>query len=412
MPNPIQGSSLVLGVTGSIACYKSADLASKLVQQGALVDVVLTRGAANFVTPLAFQSITHRPVLTKLFDPRSEAAIDHVAMAERADVLVVAPATAHTIARVALGLADDALTTTVLATRAPVIVCPAMDGHMYDNPATQENLGRLRARGYEIAGPAEGRLASGLIGTGRMLEPTEIVGHVRRVLGRGGDLAGRKIVVSAGGTQEAIDPVRFVGNRSSGKMGYAVAEAARDRGATVVIVAAPNGLPAPMGVTVVDVVSAAEMQDAVTRQCLGADALIMSAAVADWRPASAAPQKLKKGTDDRLTMELIRNSDIVADLKTDRLVKVGFAAESEDVLANARKKLRPKGLHLIAANDITAEGSGFGADTNDVVLLDRDGGMEELGLLDKYDVGHRILDRVSGILGTPPAKPGAANGGG
>ena len=398
MPNPLEGKSVVLGVSGSIAIHKAVDLASKLTRQGALVEVVMTPSATNFVAPLAFRSITHRAVVADLFDPQSDAAIEHVATAERADVVVVAPATANTIAKLASGLAGDAVSATVLASRAPVIVCPAMDGHMYENPATQENIEKLKSRGVTVAGPAEGRLASGLSGPGRLLEVHEILGHIKLALGRDGDLAGRKVVVSAGGTQEAVDPVRFVGNRSSGKMGYAVAEAARDRGATTVIVAAPNALPAPVGVEVVDVVTAEEMRSAITDQCGDADALIMAAAVADWRPAQAADQKLKKGDADRWSVELIRNPDVVAGVGGDGLIKVGFAAESEDLLPNAREKLAPKGLHLIAANDITGTKTGFGSDSNEVVLLDRDGGMEELGVISKYDVGHRILDRVAGLM--------------
>ena len=234
MARALEGKHIVLGVTGSIACYKALDLASKLTQGEALVDVVLTQEATRFVAPLAFRSITHRPVVTDMFDPASELSVEHVALAERADIVVVAPATAHTIARIALGLADDALTTTVLASPAPLLVAPAMDGHMYGNAATQENLARLGARGVVIVGPAEGRLASGLAGVGRLVEPVEILGHICAVLGRRGDLAGRIVIVSAGGTREAIDPVRVITNRSSGKMGYAVAEAARDRGARVV----------------------------------------------------------------------------------------------------------------------------------------------------------------------------------
>ena len=398
MPDPLDSKSVVLGVSGSIACHKAVDLASKLTQQGALVDVIMTKGAANFVTPLAFASITHRPVVTDLFDPQSEAGIDHVAIAELADVMVIAPATAHTIAKMAWGLADDALTTTVLATRAPVIVCPAMDGHMYENPATQENLQKLASRGVTVAGPAEGHLASGLRGIGRLLEPSEIMCYLRLVLGRNGDLSGRKIVVSAGGTQEPIDPVRFISNRSSGKMGYAIAEAARDRGATAVIVAAPNQLPAPVGIRVVNVTTALEMRDATSQEVDGADALIMAAAVADWRPVKAAGEKLKKGDAKSWTIDLARTPDIVAGVNADGLIKVGFAAESSDLEANARAKLAPKGLHLIAANDITTQGSGFGSDENTVILIDRNGGVEELGLMSKYEVGHRILDRVAGMM--------------
>ena len=372
MPQPLAGRHVALGVTGSIACHKAVDLASKLTQAGALVDVLMTDSAARFATPLAFRSITHRPVLADVFDPSSDDAIEHVAVAERADAVVVAPATANTIAKMALGLADDPVTTTVLATTVPVIVCPAMDGHMYEHPATALNVETLRSRGVLVAGPAKGRLASGLEGLGRMIEAPEIVGHVRWVLGRGGDLAGRKIVVSAGGTREALDPVRFVTNRSSGRMGYAVAEAARDRGADTVVVAAPNDLPDPVGARVVDVVSAREMLDALREQCAGADALVMAAAVSDWRPAEAANAKIKKGDADRMTLDLVRTPDVVASLPGGALVKVGFAAETDDVLVNARAKLVPKGLDLIAANDVTAEGSGFETDTNEVVLIDRE----------------------------------------
>ena len=399
MPHPLAGKHVALGVTGSIACHKAVDLASKLVQAGALVDVLMTESATKFATPLAFRSITHRPVLTDAFDPSSADSIEHVAAAERADVVVVAPATANTIAKMALGLADDPLTTTVLATAAPVIVCPAMDGHMYEHPATALNVETLRSRGVVVAGPAQGRLASGLTGVGRMIEVPDIVGHVRWVLGRGGDLAGRKIVVSAGGTREALDPVRFISNRSSGKMGYAVAEAARDRGADTVVVAAPNDLPDPVGARVVSVVSAENMLEALREQCVDADALVMAAAVSDWRPAEAADAKIKKGDADRMTVDLVRTPDVIASIPGDGLVKVGFAAETDDLLVNARAKLAPKGLHLIAANDVTAEGSGFETDTNEVVLIDREGRMEELGLMSKYDVGNRILDRVVELLG-------------
>ena len=398
MPDPLKDRTIVLGVSGSIACHKAVDLASKLTQQGALVDVVMTRGATNFVTPLAFQSITHRPVFSQVFDPQSELSIDHVAIAERADLVVVAPATAHTLAKVSWGLADDALTTTILATRAPVIVCPAMDGHMYENPATQENVVRLKSRGYTVAGPTSGHLASGSSGVGRLLETSEILGHIRLQLGRGGDLAGKKVLVSAGGTQEAIDPVRFIGNRSSGKMGYAVAEAARDRGSTTVLVAAANGFPDPVGVRVVPVISAEEMREAIFREADDADALAMSAAVADWRPAQSADQKLKKGAAESWSLELTRTPDILQGLVSEGLVKVGFAAESEDLESNAQAKLRSKGLHLIAANDITEMDSGFGADTNRAVLIDRDGNVERLELMTKYELGHRILDRVAAIL--------------
>jgi phosphopantothenoylcysteine decarboxylase/phosphopantothenate--cysteine ligase len=397
MRDPIIDSRITLGVTGSIACYKAVDLASRLVQAGAELDVIMTDGALEFLKPITFSAITHKPVVTSLFDPQSELSMDHVALAGRSDVILVAPATADAMAKAAWGLAGDALSATLLATRAPVIFAPAMDANMYDNAATVENVARLRSRGAVIAGPAEGRLASGLVGSGRMLEPSALVDHARMVLARGGDLAGRKVVVSAGGTQEAIDPVRVVTNRSSGKMGFAIARAARDRGASAVIVAAPTALPDPTGVDVVRVESALEMRDAVTAQCEDADAVVMAAAVADWRPATSADRKLKKGAASTLTVDMVRNPDIVAGIGGN-LIKVGFAAETEDVIENAHGKLVDKGLDLIAANDVTSADSGFASDTNRVALLDRDGGVTELGLLTKYDVGHRILDKVVHML--------------
>ena len=397
MRDPIIDSRITLGVTGSIACYKAVDLASRLVQAGAELDVIMTDGALEFLKPITFSAITHKPVVTSLFDPQSELSMDHVALAGRSDLILVAPATADAMAKAAWGLAGDALSATLLATRAPVIFAPAMDANMYDNAATQENVARLRSRGAVIAGPAEGRLASGLVGSGRMLEPSALVDHVRMVLARGGDLSGRKIVVSAGGTQEAIDPVRVVTNRSSGKMGFAIARAARDRGASAVIVAAPTALPDPTGIDVVHVESALEMRDAVVAQCAAADALVMAAAVADWRPAGAADRKLKKGEAVTLTVDMVRNPDIVSGIGGN-LIKVGFAAETEDVIENAHGKLVDKGLDLIAANDVTSADSGFASDTNRVALLDRNGGVTELGLLTKYDVGHRILDKVVHML--------------
>ena len=399
MPDPLENKHVVLGVTGSIACYKAVDLASKLTQQDALVDVIMTSAATEFLAPLTFASITHRPVVTDIFDPQSEMSLDHVALAQRADVVVVAPATANTMAKIAWGLADDALTATVLATEAPIVLAPAMDAHMYENPATQENVQKLESRGVLIVGPAEGHLASGLVGRGRMLETWELLGHIRMVLGRNGDLADRKIVVSAGGTQEPIDPVRVISNRSSGKMGYAIAEAARDRGASAVLVSAPTALPHPVGLRVVDVETTHQMRNAVLDECKDADALIMAAAVADWRPATVASHKVKKGDSDTWSVELTKNPDILAEVQSERLIKVGFAAESDDLIANAQAKLVGKGLDLMAANNITAGDAGFAADTNRVVLLDREGSAEELPLMSKYEVGHRILDRVAALLG-------------
>ena len=396
MAGALADKHVVLGVTGSIACYKALDLASKLMQAGALVDTIMSYGATQFVTPLAFRSITHRAVVTDSFDPDSEYSVEHVALAQQADVIVVAPATVHCIAKLALGLADDPLTTTIVAATCPLVVAPAMDGNMYDHPATQANLATLRERGVVIAGPGTGRLASGLTGVGRLLETPELLGHISYAIGKNGDLAGKTVVVSAGGTMEPIDPVRVITNHSSGKMGYALAEAARDRGADVVLVTAPTSLPDPALVKVVQVRTAEQMGEAIQSHLKKADALIMAAAVADYRPAEAADQKIKKSEDD-LNISLAKTTDILKSVKGD-FVRVGFAAESQNLVENAKAKVRSKQLDLIVANDITAEGSGFGSDTNKVPLIDRDLGVEELPLLSKYDVSNRILDRVKGLF--------------
>ena len=393
MSGPLADKRIVLGVTGSIACYKAVDLASKMVQAGALVDTILSYGATQFVTPLAFRSITHRQVVTDTYDLNSEFSNEHVALAQQADLVVIAPATVHCIAKLAAGLADDPLTTTVTATTAPLLVAPAMDANMFEHPATQENLAKLRQRGVIIAGPAAGRLASGLMGMGRLLEPAQLLGHVAAALGNKGDLVGRTVVVSAGGTQEAIDPVRVVTNHSSGRMGYALAEAARDRGARVVLVTAPTSLPDPPMTRVVRITTAQEMCDAVLREVEEADALIMAAAVADYRPVGVAEQKIKK-TADNLSIDLTKTVDIL-EATPSTLVKVGFSAESENLVANATEKVRRKSLDLIVANDITDPESGFGVDTNRVVLIDREFQVEELPLMTKYEVSHRILDRVA-----------------
>lgn len=386
--------NIVLGVTGSIAAYKAADLASKLTQAGARVDTVMTPEAVRFVSPVTFESVTGRRAHADMWHPADGLTEAHVALARAADVMVVAPATATTLARLALGLAEDMVSLTALATRAPLVVCPAMDAQMYGHPATQGHVAVLKGRGAHFVGPEEGRLASGHLGLGRMAEVQTIMGAVRLVVGGNGDLAGKKIVVSAGGTQEPIDPVRYIGNYSSGKMGFAIAEAARDRGASVVLVTGPSALPDPYGVPTIRVRRAEEMRDAVLSEAEGADAVIMAAAVADYQPERVANGKIKREETDALTLRLVRTPDILGELATKRgLVKVGFAAESHDLLANARLKLERKGLDLIAANDITAEGSGFGADTNKVTILDAEG-QEELPLMSKYEVAWRILDRV------------------
>jgi phosphopantothenoylcysteine decarboxylase/phosphopantothenate--cysteine ligase len=356
----------------------------------------MTSSAQEFVTPLTFRSITHRPVVTEMFDLASEFSIEHVALAEAADLVVIAPATANIIAKLAGGITDDMLCCTVLATRAPIIVAPAMNVNMYENQITQENIAKLKARGFTFVGPAYGRLASGAFGLGRLAEIEDILGTIHQVLGRGGDLAARRIVVSAGGTQEPIDPARHISNRSSGKMGYAIAEAARDRGAEVVLVSAPTALAPPFGVEVVQVQTALEMRDAIANATAQAEALIMAAAPADYRPRASAERKIKKG-EGTLTLELVENPDILSEVKGD-FVRVGFAAESEDLVQNAKEKLQRKNLDLIVANDITATDSGFGADTNRVVLIDRWGKTDRLPLLLKSEVAHRILDKVVELL--------------
>ena len=396
MAGALANKHVVLGVTGSIACYKALDLASKLVQAGALVDTIMSYGATQFVTPLAFQSITHRAVVTDSFDPNSEYSVEHVALAQQADVIVVAPATVHCIAKLALGLADDPLTTTIIAAKCPLMVAPAMDGNMYDHPATQSNISTLKGRGVVIAGPGTGRLASGLSGIGRLVETTDLLGYISYTIGKNGDLAGKTVVVSAGGTVEPIDPVRVITNHSSGKMGYALAEAARDRGADVFLVTAPTSLLNPALVNVVQVQTAKQMGEAIKGHLAEADALIMAAAVADYRPATTADQKIKK-TEDDLNIPLAKTEDILKSADGN-YVRVGFAAESQNLVENAKAKVTSKNLDLIVANDITSEGSGFGSDTNQVTLIDRDLQVEELPLLTKYDVSNRILDRVRDLI--------------
>ena len=392
----LTNKTVVLGITGSIAAYKAADLASKLTQAGAKVEVIMTESATEFMSPLTLRTLTDRSVVTDMFDQVLESSIDHIALAEAADVVTIAPATANVIAKLAVGIADDMLTCTVLATKAPVIIAPAMHTGMFQNPVIQDNLAKLKARGFIIVGPAYGRLATGIVGIGRLADVEEIIATVKQALGRSGDLIGRRIVATAGGTQEPIDPVRYIGNRSSGKMGHAIAEAARDRGAEVKLITAPTSLPAPAGVEITRVETAIQMKDAVAQAVARADALIMAAAVADCRPRSVAKAKIKKGTTD-LSLELIRTPDILAEVKGD-FVKVGFAAESEDMVANARNKLEQKQLDIIVANDITDTDSGFGIDTNRVTIIGKDGKAENLPLLTKIEVADKILDKVVGLL--------------
>jgi phosphopantothenoylcysteine decarboxylase/phosphopantothenate--cysteine ligase len=403
---------ILLGVTGGIAAYKVCTLASRLTQADAQVDVVMTEAALRFVTPLTFQSLTGRPVYTSLWgaldatmgeDAILPTHVVHVGLAEAADLMVVAPATAHTMAKMAQGLADNLLTTLALAARCPVLLAPAMDVEMWAHPATQANVATLRERGIHFAGPARGRMASGLEGEGRMVEPDEILGHIRLVLGREGPLARRRVVVTAGPTREPLDPVRFLSNPSSGRQGFALAQAALVRGARVTLITGPTNLPTPVGVERVEVVTVQEMHDAVLSAAGQADALLMAAAPADYRPATTAPQKIKKGKKD-LTLRLARTQDILSAVAARRVesgfprVAVGFAAESENLVENARAKLAAKNLDLIVANDITARDAGFSAETNRVAILDREGGAEELPLMSKTAVAELVLKRIVDLL--------------
>ena len=391
---PMKDRKIVLGVTGSIAAYKAADLCSRLVRAGAQVDVIVTENATRFVGAATFAALTQRQVITGLYENNSQLNIDHVELASKTDVIVIAPATANTIAKIANGISDDALGATILATKAPVIIAPAMDGNMFNNQATQHNVATLMSRGLFIAGPAEGRLASGIVGTGRVLETEELLGVLAMTLGKNGDLEGKHIVVSAGGTQQDIDSVRSIKNKSSGKMGYAVAEAARDRGASVTLISAETNLANLVGVHTIKIHSAIEMQQQLQLETPEADAVIMAAAVADWRPENPSNVKVKKRTSDKWFVELTKNPDIIAGIKKDKLIKVGFAAESEDLIENATYKITQKNLDFIVANNINEANSGFGTDTNKVTIIDADGTLEKLPLMSKYEVGNAILDRV------------------
>jgi phosphopantothenoylcysteine decarboxylase/phosphopantothenate--cysteine ligase len=390
---PLTGKNVVLGVTGSIAAYKAADLTSKLVQAGAQVDVILTASAQEFIGKATFSALTHRPVTTSLWEANSPLAIDHVSLAVNADCLVVAPATAHTIAKLALGISDNPLVATGLATSAPMVIAPAMDANMFQHPAVQANVNTLRQRGAAIVGPGAGRLASGLVGWGRMAEPAEIFDIVRQVIGRKGDYAGRKVVVSAGGTQEPIDPVRVITNRSTGKMGYAIAVAARDRGAEVVLVTGPTALANPGGIRVISAKTVKDMRDAVLPESEDADLLVMAAAISDFSPAHIAPEKIKKGADG-ISLELVKNEDWMPLVKGPKLVKVSFAAETGDAASKARTKVASKGAVFSVANDVSEPGSGFGTDTNRVAFVDANGDIEQMPLMDKLAVAHAILDRA------------------
>ncbi|MCL4263667.1 MAG: bifunctional phosphopantothenoylcysteine decarboxylase/phosphopantothenate--cysteine ligase CoaBC [Anaerolineae bacterium] len=399
----LQNKRILLGATGSIACYKVVDLASKLTQAGAQVEVILTEAAQQFVTPLAFRSVTGQPVYTSMWDLADH--VRHVGLAENADLFVIAPATAHTLGKLAYGLADNLLTVTALAARCPLLVAPAMDGGMYEHPATQANVATLQQRGVLFAGPVTGRMASGLSGLGRMMEPAALLAQIRLALAKQGPLHGRKVVVTTGPTREAIDPVRFISNRSTGKQGLAVAQAALDAGADVTLIYGPLTEPVPFGLTAVPVYTTQEMGEATLTAVQNADALFMVAAVADFRPGTQSDRKIKK-TDEAwgLAIGLEVTLDILSAVKDQRektgypRVALGFAAETHDAFEYGRQKLLRKGLNFIAVNDVLAEGVGFEHDTNRVLLLSSAGVVEEIPLQSKTAVAERLVYHVAKTL--------------
>lgn len=393
----LQGKKIVLGVTGGIAVYKAVDLVSRLRKAGCEVRVVMTEHAQQFVTPLTFKEISGNAVATSMWNANQEFNVEHIALANWADAFLVAPATANILAKMACGIADDLLSTTLLAAQAPIVVCPAMNTGMYQNPATQENIAKLQERGVTVMPPAVGHLACGTSGPGRLPEPQQIVEFMSAFFaGREGDLRGLRVLVTAAGTREPIDPVRYVGNRSSGKMGYAVAQMAAERGADVLLISGPSALAAPPNVRVVNVETTNEMLEACLAAYGDVDIVIKAAAVADYRPRDVADQKIKKKTDDALTVVMDKNPDILKTLgsKKEQQVLVGFAAETQNLLANAREKVVKKNLDMIVANDVTAAGAGFNSDTNIVKFLFANGDVRELEQMPKVDVANKILDEA------------------
>ena len=393
----LKGKKIVLGVTGGIAVYKAVDLVSRLRKQGCEVRVVMTEHAQQFVTPLTFKEISGNQVAVSMWSSNQEFNVEHIALANWADAFVVAPATANIIAKMAYGLADDLLSTTLLAAQAPIVVCPAMNTGMYENAVTQENIAKLQGRGITVMPPAVGKLACGTSGAGRLPEPQEIVEFLNAFFAkREGDLRGLRVLVTAAGTREPIDPVRFVGNRSSGKMGYAVAQMAAERGAEVLLISGPSALSIPANVKAIKVETTNEMLEACLESYDKVDIVIKAAAVADYRPRDVAEQKIKKKTDDALTVVMDKNPDILKTLgaKKTHQVLVGFAAETQNLLENARDKVVKKNLDMIVANDVTAAGAGFNADTNIVKFLFANGEVRSLEQMPKVDVANCILDEA------------------
>ena len=395
----LKGKTVLLGVTGGIACYKSANLASALVKQGANVQVVMTRNATEFIGPHTFESLTGNRVSVDTFDRNYQFQVEHIALADQADLVLVAPATANVLAKLAHGLADDMLTTTILACNCPKIAAPAMNTKMYENPVTQDNLDILRKYGWEIVEPASGRLACGAVGKGKMPEPEDLLECVLHALSHEKDMTSLKVLVTAGPTREALDPVRYLTNHSTGKMGYAIAKAAAARGAEVTLVSGPVNLKKPPYMAVVDIVSAQDMFEAVTSRAPEQDIIIKAAAVADYRPANLAEDKIKKsGNDSDLSLPLSRTSDILAWLGQHRSpgqFLCGFSMETRDMVENSKQKLEKKHIDLIAANNLKQEGAGFGVDTNLLTLISPDGA-KELPLMSKEEAAHALLDEIMG----------------
>ena len=396
----MQGKSIVVGVAGGIAAFKAAELVSSLVKKGAEVNVILTKAAQEFITPLTLQTLSKNPVITDMFAEPKSWEVQHIALADKADLFAVVPATANLIGKIASGIADDMLSTTIMATKAPVLFAPAMNVHMYENVIVQKNISNLQQLGYIFVDPEQGRLACGYEGKGRLAKIEKILAEIENCLGSTSqDLAGKTVLVTAGGTREAIDPVRYISNHSSGKMGYAIAKAAKDRGARVILISGPVNLPKPKGIEFYPVESAHEMYGQVLERFEQADIIVKAAAVADYRPNSISKDKIKKNSET-LTLDLVKNPDILAKLgkvKGDRIL-IGFAAESKDLLHNAKAKLDKKNLDLIVANDITQPGAGFNQDTNIVKFLFANGEVKDLPILPKVEVAHRILNQAIRIF--------------
>ena len=413
--NILAEKRVLLGVTGGIAVYKAVEIVSRLVKAQADVRVLMTDAAQKFVSPLTFGAMSGHAPVTNLWQLYEGEKIGHVTLAHEADLFIIAPLTANTMARLAQGIADDPITATALSTRAPMLLAPAMETNMWEHPATQANLARLKDWGATIVGPEAGRLASGASGVGRMSEPAVIVEHARLILGKTGPLSGLRITITSGGTREWVDPVRFMGNRASGKMGVALAEVARDLGAEVNLVYGAMTVAPPMGVNLVHAERAEDMLNAVMTLLPETDVLISAAAIADFRPVTTHERKLKKGRGEEIRLK--RTPDVLKavgekrrELGLPRLV-VGFAAETDDLIANARAKMEKKNLDMIVANDVTASDAGFGVDTNRVLIITKDGAVDRLPLMSKEDVAFNILHRIRGLLGAPSIgwDPGAGS---